>query len=1237
MLERATACLDSGARLSMRCASKRAAGSKRMLHANFWTHGAGDLEIPPWLATTAQPPPPDLPLGHDSNGSGSLDVSQGLEPRQEAPFLDFLYPPHALAWAHSVNGQSKERWKKRKARRLSEGLVHNTRQYGSMSTSRNSSRVPEQKETQKAGDDNGFPIQYEAGSPDSRFSGPEQAHRRSDEGKEAQVLLENDLEPGDAAVDNPPDKVSSSTGDGDSQLLEFGDSPADLAVHSPDRFLRLRNLLNRKLPADDLQLHADEAARAWELYESLDEDTRQRPSIMSDLLQWLSKNRSDAAATHTAWLYRQIPRDEKTLSVYLATLKSFLRRGNYVLAVKLHKEALKNAECGPEISEVFFSRMVETEQWRLAMHVQQYHDSVYSYDGGNKDKIADCVWDLLKTMPQLLVKAQSLAVYVRSLQSARAFDDRSRKFCVRFFRETMQHGVLKLTTANIKAMAAHNGLPRKCYRTFIHFVVQHDENSRQLLEETLMHMLTKYPTEIYPHLHHIVVYTYKKYCTMGGLPSRNIAMSFLERLTRYPKKLIDSKNNLTIESLVKDWKTRFGTLSVDAASLILWYYAREGEVGRVKNYLEQLQSLRPNWAEYSRGLSATIYVHARRADVGKANAAFEHVRQVTLANGQTVDPRCWNILIHAYSRADNLEGALEVLGQMLASNTKPDEYSFHPVLQMYAQRGDAEAIEELLRQYDETVQNKRTTALLASLINAYANTGEVERAEIIMQDTLKGVRSGQITGSMTGPFNIVLTAHSLGRSINEMMRLYNSMRFEGIHLNKYTYAALMRSLCFYRRTDSAWKILRLVMPKENQVPDAFHYALVMAGYTNQGEYAKALDVHRHLVEVRVKPSFSTKMAYIKAKALAEHVEARKYDNALAVPNPLDNTIKELIDMLPSSTGADFAMKQPQIGKDRSDVDSNVPGAYFDFLVFIHGKLRCFESVEKLFNLYRSAAGEEAAIPLRLLTALMSSYWRAHDFEEVDRLWNLAKAQANVLAQTAPVPNLGVLAEDEAEQEDPLSIEPPEKEISQPATQQEQPTERSTSTYALTPTAPARKFLLSHPLRYQMASLALQSRLPDLIKTVTNLLSHGYTLDNRTWNAFIEHLCRSSPPLTLLAFTLTERFLIPDWPGWRRRKRNSTLAFPPKHIKRIEGLEHIRASYLRPGQLLPQYRTLVMLGSALLGLRHSETVGSSGVQKELLEHVGTMRLVREKAPKTLYVVQSMPTVDDQIQRRLLRRG
>ncbi|KAI7561591.1 hypothetical protein KC317_g8975 [Hortaea werneckii] len=297
----------------------------------------------------------------------------------------------------------------------------------------------------------------------------------------------------------------------------------------------------------------------------------------------------------------------------------------------------------------------------------------------------------------------------------------------------------------------------------------------------------------------------------------------------------------------------------------------------------------------------------------------------------------------------------------------------------------------------------------------------------------------------------------------------------------------------------------------------------------------------------------------------------------------------------------------------------------------------------------------------MIGSLMMAHLTAGQHDEVERCWDLAKEQANEISKTEPVPQLRS-SNGDAEPEglgDILQLKPPSdaqeagfqinSKSTAPSntTTDKGATASAKSSQTLMPSndqsdattskpSPGRSYILSRPLRLYLYSLGAQQRMRDMLSIVSRLFTQGYTMDNPTWNAFIQLLCQSSPPLVLLAYTLTERFLMPNFPGWAPVSANGYL---PHASARQQGLQYIRARYLSPGQLMPQYKTLVHLGAAVLQLRSIEAMGRRGQIDDLAgmdKYIGSMRQLRKEAPRTLFAVQSMPKVDDALQNRLLRR-
>ncbi|KAI4137445.1 MAG: hypothetical protein L6R39_007286 [Caloplaca ligustica] len=95
MIERATTCLENGGKHVLRI-PKKSFRTKRSLHSSFWSHGAGDINLPAWwhafLRVSPTSPSPWPPGENPQNSKTIPSHIAGLG------FLDFLYPVRTLAF-----------------------------------------------------------------------------------------------------------------------------------------------------------------------------------------------------------------------------------------------------------------------------------------------------------------------------------------------------------------------------------------------------------------------------------------------------------------------------------------------------------------------------------------------------------------------------------------------------------------------------------------------------------------------------------------------------------------------------------------------------------------------------------------------------------------------------------------------------------------------------------------------------------------------------------------------------------------------------------------------------------------------------------------------------------------------------------------------------------------------------------------------------------------------------------
>ncbi|KAK5729026.1 hypothetical protein LTR15_002167 [Elasticomyces elasticus] len=1224
--------------------------------------------------------PLDMPLKRCD--SPRLDSVQATEPAiaGDGPFLDFLYPPQAMALLKRSSGYQ---WERRNARRLPEGFIQASRGYASRARGRgsqtgrsNTTDGSTVHETKKTGDTRAGPVEERHNGQHGKVRQKE-SHRPKDEMEsEASVRAERLL-----SEVNDGRKTKSNTTTGISVDLpiagshydiisatEFSDSPGDLAEAESRTTDRLHGMLaqKRRVAHEDPTKQLAATQRVVELYDSLDAARKHDVRLRIEMISWLSLQRNSEADVRCAALYHALPVNSRNLEVYQSALAVFLRRGLHVHAVKLHREALKTIQNGIQVTKTFFVYAVNEHRWQLAMNVH----AQYRLQNAQGPAGEELFWLQVSEIPQLIRKALRLADHVKGLHKALTINEQVRRFSGRFYAEALIQEFETNNTVDVATTYDAKGIPQGSIGHLFELLDHLGDDAPRFYERLILSLVTqKRANYQYTSMHRIASYAYLVLHKMQHRISEGILVALLKTLTKYWAPLRIQRelhHSVTVPGLLADWRKHYGMVSRAGMLHLLSWYASSGRQASFNHILMKYKENYPVYEDQKAVLASTIYLHARRRDLLKAQAAFDEAVSLTAQHDEIPSLPCWNVLIHAYSRVDDLEGGLDCLHALVDKGLKPDEFSFHPVMEMLAKRGDVEGVSDLIAQYDALAQKKREVAFTGSLLTALVNSDGIDEAEEVLKDAIKEVKTGQVRGSLTGSFNIVLTGHALRRDIDATMRTYRWMKTEGIRMNGNTYAALISALTTHRQTDAAYKILTTVMQDEMLEPTGFHYALVMTGYVNAGRSATALEVHAKMREYNIQPTASSNAIFLKARALQERERLTPVHDGKYV-TPLNQTINDLRNVLDASNGRDLASKEPGLGRGLDRTESAIPAAYINFLIYVHGRRRCFVAVKLLYNDYlkklEQYGGEnKARPPLPLLAALMTVHLRAKEYSEVEECWGMAREQADQLAKVVPVSQLKSASVDPAEtKQDVSQLQPPASSDAQEvgfqinhsllAEQQPRPDDKTISTQAVQalvtegpqqPSAPklspARQHILSRPLRFYMYALAAQNRTADLLSTVAKLFGQGYTLDNRTWNVFIELLCQASPPLVLLAFTLTERFLIPHFPGWAPVSA-SGAAHTPNPSAKTEGLEYIRARYLRPGQLMPQYRTLVTLGSALLNLRRTEATGrgrqehAEGMEK----YVGTVRQVRLQAPKTVFAVQSMPTVDDALQNKLLRRS
>lgn len=1216
-------------------------------------------------------------------GGTTAASSSTASSHNEGPFLDFLYPPQALAWLQRNSGQPWERWERRTSKRTA-GLVQASRGYSSRSHARfaeaksqdgGASRflAEEDVSVDQTADAEAAEGNHPSDSTDrvkvepmhdrvatEDGSGhPEESPSHNRVTTEKTVKLVREITPSASPVDEhskepieevEPSDVLNAISPGD--LSDQGALDLDLAANPIEA---LRNMMvgrRRRHTAEDI-------SRAWSLYNSLTDPTKADTRLMHELLLWFSRIDLETAQAHSISLFWALPLESRTLPDYEAVLTAFLKRNTYDAVAGVHQEALRNITNGHQITRKLFEHAVNSDNWQLALAVKEDHDKAFAGDGPAEARQKALFWINVTEIPDLIRKAEAL------VRKCLWFKRRERTDLDKFtaFSASMSEEAFRQTLSapsNWKpSQVQEQSETRKMLVTLIDSICDWNPNPAPLLEEFLVTLLDLNPPgRHYRQVHNIVSYIYNRYRMMPDVhPSRHLVKNLLARILIYAsdfRELQLSKQSLTIELIVEDWQKYHTTLSCWAIKRLMAHYARQGQPGPLGEYYTYLKRHYPDYQDQESGLWALIYVHARRAETQKAQEAFDHIDTVAKAHGVRPDIKCWNILMHAHSRADDLVGGLDTFGRMMDDEKLlPEEETVHPLLEMLARRGDYDGVADLLRQYDSLTGSLPATSFLGSRMRALINSGDVAEAEQRLKEAIPQVRKHEMTGSLTTCFNILISAYAQRRDLEATMRTYRWMKAERIRLDPYTYTCLMLALVHFRQTSAAYTIMTKVMQKEGMRPTALHYAIVMTGLVKQGLYDRAIFLHDKMGRKSIRPSLATRRNYLKAVAMREKQQGTAYtpDGEAA---PLMQVVKELRDSIMEHDGSEMASKDPVYGHDASAGGEDI-SEHFVTVLFVHGKHQCFEAVHEIFKMYQEQVAKlgkaNSAVPMRILTAMMNTHFHSGDYEQVEAYWKLAKDNADRIAPSIAVPDYQrpepaatpALADATATPKEQGLISATRGEVdraeigfeaSRAAVVPDEQTLLPASLPRMAPRpSPGRRTILTRPLRYLLRALAAQNRIADVLTTFTGLVRQGYTFDTITWNRLIEYLCTAKPPMALLAFTLTERYLIPNFPGWTPRyttKRN------PRRSASSEGLQFIRGRYMSYDTLVPQYRTMVFLTAALLKLRRMEATGYAKTKGEIGRFVGTVRQIEAVAPRTLEAVNSMPQIEhDPLQHRFLR--
>ncbi|KAH8428068.1 putative translation regulator (Cya5) [Aspergillus melleus] len=732
----------------------------------------------------------------------------------------------------------------------------------------------------------------------------------------------------------------------------------------------------------------------------------------------------------------------------------------------------------------------------------------------------------------------------------------------------------------------------------------------------------------------IIVYRNFRWQLQGEVPPSKILGKLLERLATL-------EITTGVQYLLDEFTQFYRKPSVYAYRSALIAFSRAGDVQNVTRVFDRY--LLDHGKPLSRKLvTPVLYVHARAGDVKSTLRQFKRISEEFDLTPNTI---CWNIVLTAYGRSDDFNGAFETFKTMLEHKVEPNSHTFGTLMGLSANKGDIETVRQLL----VLAKKKRvqiTTPLLDTVVEAYCNNHRLDLAESVAE-TCVGLR---VKGSRLRMWNLLLWNHAFRMDLDAISRIRSRMDAIGLAPDEMTYAALMLSLVLINQTDSARRILRTLHRSRRIFASEFHYTIILYGYVKARNRDMVHIVFREIKKRFSKPGLSSHLLVLRSQLhrdlqLVQHGGGE----ADAAQVRLEYAEKFLVETLVEFDRTKLASKEPLPGAGRRSPSRAFPVVYFEHIINAYGTRGVSKKARELFDEYlrsRTTPDDPEAVediaPIRLIAALMLAHLKGGEYQKVEECWNMVLPRAKTLASRPNVDEwLSIKSPPTTDATEPGPPQPslPISVRSEPEGGLQSAT--SEATWPRTSVLPSYRFCISRPLSLYMRSLAYRNEAWKLPQLALDIKKAGFSLTTFNWSTMVQMLASSDRPSDQAeAFTIFETKFMPNFPGWKNLRRGYGLKpdgvpdsidlmekpnrSKPPHVLGKEGRRYW--SKIQPDFLQPTYISMVYLASSLLRFR----------ERSLYDGSAEVKALYREAPRTIKAIARMPVLRDKFQGVLLRR-
>ncbi|RYP54860.1 hypothetical protein DL768_000424 [Monosporascus sp. mg162] len=620
----------------------------------------------------------------------------------------------------------------------------------------------------------------------------------------------------------------------------------------------------------------------------------------------------------------------------------------------------------------------------------------------------------------------------------------------------------------------------------------------------------------------------------GSQPSRHVLYEVFRCYTTMnahtPTKLVG------LELLWGDWHKFHTTPSYRAYQKYLAFYASLGDKERVHTLWKEFVDMYAdqNVIQGDDTFAHLLQVHAVLGEVEEVQRIFN---DISGRFGLKPNAHCWNILLNAYAKVDDYDGAIQTFDRFAAVG-KPDKYTYGTIMQMAGSRGDLGFTVDLYGRA-RRAGILANDAILSALVDAYCQNDLSKEAEDVC------VRAAQKGITVTRLWNKLLHYHALRRDLPAVNKILNSMAEKEIPYNQFTYEQLLLALTLCRQSQHALHLLSVALKDKVFPVTTRHFYIVMGALLKTGEPQPVLSLHRMMREHGV-PS-SSGIIFRLVQAL---VQFRKFPAKQRIRKTATHWLGDALRSFYQVYGFRFPdalevrrpgnTRRPQ-SNERELLKSGSEPFHFGTMIYMFVELKDIVSANELVDLYRYVfQGEhEEVLPVLMLNSVMLADLRENRYDRVKKTWRVLFDAAKKATRS----------------EDFNEDLPHTSKVS-----------------------PKYRYVLSGGLKIMQEVLFNEKDATGLQNLVEEVRGEGFELDSKNWNYYVQIMVQLKQYKE--AFEACEEFLMPNWTGWfiARVRENVKNQLPldirrkgtsPRYLRPIATtLYHLAKGYMELDRMSP---------------------------------------------------------------------